>query len=223
MDKEKEAADKIKANDYEGAAQIYNDIIEERPNDPIAYINFGNVLLQMKDYTHAERFFRRAIELSPHTATAYFGLGNMYFEQSAYTKAQENFQKAMELGLDEADVYYMLGMTYYNQESYKRGLPYLQRAAELSPADAEIAFQYGLTLAQSGYVAEANTVFEKVIGEHPEHSDAHYNLGVIALFKDEVQKALDHFNNALAVQADHLLAANGKKQAEKRMDEIKKQ
>lgn len=44
------------------------------------------------------------------------------------------------------------------------------------------------------------------------HSDAYYNLGVIALYEEDLSGALDHFEKALEIQPEHVLAANAKKQ-----------
>ena len=222
MDKNKKAITLMKENQFEEAAALFSEVIEEEPNNPLGFINFGNLLLHVKDYNRAQRFFERAIEIDSNAATAYYGLGNLYFEESIYPRAQENFQKAIELGLEEGDVYYMLGMTLQKQEQFKLSLPYLLRATELAEKDEEILFQYGLSLAQSDNIIDAKTVFEKVLGINSEHSDAHYNLGVIALFHDDSHTALMHFEEALRSQPDHLLAANGKKNVEKLYNDIGK-
>ena len=46
---------------------------------------------------------------------------------------------------------------------------------------------------------------------NPDHTDAYYNLGVIELYNENMEDALNCFNKALRIQPDHLLAANGKK------------
>ncbi|WP_042223369.1 tetratricopeptide repeat protein [Oceanobacillus manasiensis] len=220
MDKNKQAIAHMQENKFEEAAALFTEVIEEKPNDPVGYINFGNLLLHVNDQERAQRFFEKAIELDEQAATAYYGLGNLYVEQANYGKAQVNYQKAIELGLEEADVYYMLGMTFLQQEHDKLALPYLLRASELAPEDEEILFQYGLALAQSDHISDAGSVFGKVIRLNGAHSDAHYNLGVIALFEDKINKGLEHFERALEAQPDHVLAQNGKKNAEQLLSEM---
>ncbi|SET77948.1 Tetratricopeptide repeat-containing protein [Oceanobacillus limi] len=219
MDKNTKAIELMKENKYEEAAAIFNEVIQEQPNDPLGYINFGNLLLHVKDPERAQRFFDKAIELDEKSATAYYGLGNLYFEQAEYKKAQVNFQQAIELGLEEADVYFMMGMTFQHQEHHKLALPYFLRATELKQDDVEMNFQYGLALAQSNLISDAKKVFEDVLSKDEKHSDAHYNLGVIAIYNEQAESALHHFNQALEIQPDHVLAANGKSQLEQLMEE----
>lgn len=219
MDKNRQAIAYMKEQQYEEAAKLFNEIIEENPKDPIGYINFGNLLLHMNDFERAERFFNRATELDEHAATAYYGLGNTYFEQEDYEQAKRNFKKAIDAGLDEADVYYMLGYTLQKDEQDLHAIPFLQRAAELEPDNEEFLFQYGLALAQNNHIDQAESVFLKVLTYNEKHSDAHYNLGVIALYKEKAEEALQYFEQATQIQPEHVLAQNGKKQVEKWLQE----
>jgi len=219
MNKNRQAIEYMKEQKYEDAAVLLNEIIEENPGDPVGYINFGNLLLHMNDHMRAERFFEKALELDSKAATAYYGLGNSYFEQSNYRKAQGYFQKAIDAGLNEADVYYMLGLTLQKEEQDKLAIPFLLRATELDPENDEFLFQYGLSLAQSNHIPEAESAFKQVLGKNSAHTDAHYNLGVISLFHENPEQALKHFNKALEIQPEHLLAQNGKKKVEEFLEE----
>lgn len=116
----------------------------------------------------------------------------------------------------------MLGITLQSQEQPRLALPYLLRATELNPDDEEVLFQYGLSLAQSDSLADAEAIFKRVLEINQAHSDAHYNLGVISLFNEKVQDALKHFDEALRIQPDHLLALNGKQNVEQFINENKK-
>src|SRR5699024_2112715 len=107
--------------------------------------------------------------------------------------------------------YFMLGMSLINQGYDKLALPYFMRAAELDPDDENIMFQYALTLAKNNQIDDAEKIFQTVVKKNPNHSDAHYNLGVIASFYSHYDEALHHFEEALRIQPDHMLAADGKR------------
>lgn len=204
---------------FEEAASCFNKVIEKAPEDPIGYINFGNLLLHMNDAERAERFFAKAITLDETAGTAYYGLGNLYFEQDDLQKAQTYYQKAIDSGLEEADVYFMLGLTLQQQEHDKFSLIYFQRAKELKPKDEAILFQYGLALAQTNQVVLAKEMFESVLELDQFHSDAHYNLAVAYLFEEKAEEALVHLAKAIEIQPDHLLAADAKATVEALIEE----
>lgn len=217
MEQQKRAIELMKEQKYDEAARIFNEFIENNPTDPVGYVNFGNLLMHMQEYDRAVRFFNKALELDDKTATAYYGLGNVYFEQEKYKKAQHSYQRAITHRLQVSDVYFMLGLSFQYQDANALSLPYLLRAVELEP-DEEKEFQFGLALAQEELLDEAKEMFEKVLTRNKEHSDAHYNLGVIALYDQDIETSLYHFEEALTYQADHALAANGMKQLQSFMD-----
>lgn len=57
MDKNAQGIEAMQKNDLETAVRLFTEVIEEHPNDPVGFINFGNVLLSMDDFERAERFF----------------------------------------------------------------------------------------------------------------------------------------------------------------------
>lgn len=217
----KEASKLIEEQKYEEAANLLSELIDRNPHDPIGYINFGNLCVYMRNYPEAETFFERAIELDSTAATAYYGLGNLNYERNSFNQAKIYYLKAIKLGLDISDVYYMLGLSLMNEEHNMVAIPYLLRAIELDQTDDEKLFQYGLALANSRFLKEAKATFHKLIARNHSYSDAHYNLGMISLYDDETSAALIHFETALQIQPDHVLAANGKDQVRKLLNKEK--
>lgn len=213
MTKLQEAIKRVSEKDYEGAAQLFIEYIDEEPKDPVGYVNFANLLSITNQVQEAERCFLKAIELDQNTATAYYGLGNLYVEQSLYAEAEKMFQHCIKLGLVEADVYFLLGMTHVKRKDIILALPFLQRAAELDK-QADMLFQYGLALAQTNFMSEAEEVLKEVLEIESEHADALYNLGVIAVHQDDTKIALSYFEQALNVQANHALAKQAKENLE---------
>lgn len=201
--------DKVVEKDYEAAAKLLVEYIDEEPADPLGFINLGNLLAATDQEVEAERLFLRAIELDDQVATAYYGLGNIYYNNGLYDQAEKMYQHCMKLGLDDADVFYMLGKTYVEREDTLLALPFLQRASELDKNPATM-FSYGLALAQTNYLQEAKLVLEAVIDLDQDHADALYNLGIIAVHDDAFDNALSYFERVLKLQPEHTLAQEAK-------------
>lgn len=64
---------------YEEAVKCFHEAIEQQPNDPVGYINFGNILATVGEEEKAIRFFHKALELDEKAATAYYGLGSSLY------------------------------------------------------------------------------------------------------------------------------------------------
>lgn len=211
LDKNQTGIEFMKEGKWEEAAKAFAEAIDEQPSDPVAYINFGNVLTAVGDTERAMNFYDKAITLDENATAAYYSKGGVYYDNQNFTEAKNMFELAMKKGLETGDNFFMLGMSLAQMGSSKLALPYLQRSTELLGNDAEAQFQYGLCLAREGFIDEAIIALEQAIKHEPEHADALYNLGVAYGYKENGEKALEMFNRALEVQPDHLLAGHGKK------------
>lgn len=210
MDKQEQAIQFIKEKDYEQAAKLFIEHIDEHPNDSVGYINFGNLLEMMNQHEEAERFFLKAIELDEKAATAFVGLGNLYYKRKLFAEAEKMLRHALHLGIEDSEVYYLLGLVHLQKEEKMLAIPFLQRASELSD-DIEKKFQYGLALAQANYADEAEKVLKEVVLKENSHADALYNLGIIMVHRDNLDEALYYFNQALAQDPGHKMAEDAKR------------
>jgi tetratricopeptide (TPR) repeat protein len=189
---------------YEDAVKAFTEAIEQNPEDPVGYINFGNVLAAMNEIERAERFFQKAITLDEKAATAYYGLANLYYNSERFLEAAKLYQKSLEYGIEGADSYYMLGKCFEKENQVKLALPYMQRAAELAPDDLQIRLSYGIILCKLEMFDLAKTELEYVLAQDEKNADAHYNLGVLyALSTDDAEKALHHLEQAFTIQPEH--------------------
>lgn len=201
----------IKEKEYDKALQLFIEWIERHPDDPIGYVNAGNLCAQLKQMKEAETFLLKAIELDETTATAFVSLGNIYYEESLYNEAGKMFHHALHLGYEDSDVYYLYGMTYVKTERPLLALPFLQRAVELGDR-VEYAFQYGLVLAQLQYIDEAEQVFDDVLAKDEAHVDALYNVAIIQIHRDNFTKAQSLLTKTLQLAPNHELAKNALEQ-----------
>ncbi|AYC29711.1 tetratricopeptide repeat protein [Paenisporosarcina cavernae] len=191
----------VQEKDYEKAAIHFNQAIEDAPNDPIGYINFGNLLARMNEIERAERFFQKAITLDESAATAYYGLANLYFESERLEEAAKLYEKAIRYELKSADAYYMLARSLDNLGSTKLALPYYQRAAELEKKDIQIQLSFGICLATLEMFEEAKEQFFVVLALDENNADAHYNLGVLyAVSTEDIESAKHHLHQAVTLQ-----------------------
>ncbi|MCM3663890.1 tetratricopeptide repeat protein [Mesobacillus subterraneus] len=211
MDKNQTGIEFMKEGKWEEAAQAFMEAIEAHPADPVAYINFGNVLTAVGDIERALNFYNKAISLDENATAAYYSKGGLYYDEQNFEEAKNMFELAMKKGLETGDNFFMLGMSLAQMGNSRLALPYLQRSTELLENDAEAHFQYGLCLAREGFIDEAVISLEQAVTLDSQHADALYNLGVAYGFKEDGEKALEMFNRALEIQPDHLLAGHGKK------------
>lgn len=197
----------LQDGEYEKAIEAFMKAAEAEPDNPVGYINLGNVFASAGDIERAERFFQKAISLDEQAGSALYGLGNLYFTNERFEEAAKLYEKAIRAGLDEADAYYMLGKCLRNADNSKLALPYFQRAAELAPTDLEIRLSFGILLAEMELFEEAKKEFAFILANDAENADAHYNLGVLyAVSTDRKDDALLHLEKAFTIEPEHTQA-----------------
>jgi tetratricopeptide (TPR) repeat protein len=206
--------DYLKKGKFEEAAKSLEEMIKADPQNPVHYINFGNLLSAVHEHEKAILFFDKALSLDENAAAALYGAGIACYHLEQFSKAAKLFQEAIKGGLGDGDTYFMAGMSLVSLGENRLAFPYLLRTTELNEKDDEALFQFGLCQGRIGNVKEALNTFKKVTEINQDHADAWYNLGVSYSFFDQDKEALDAFEKALAIQPQHYLAGNGKKNIE---------
>ncbi|WP_397539409.1 tetratricopeptide repeat protein [Rummeliibacillus pycnus] len=203
MDYNEEGVKAVQEKRYEDAAKAFTQAIEANPEEPVGYINFGNLLASMDDIERAERFFQKAITLDENAATAYYGLANLYYNSERYMEAAKLYERSIRNGIEGADAYYMLGKSFEHEDQPKLGLPYMQRAAELAPEDLQIRLAYGIILCTLELFEPAEKELQYVIDTDWNNADAHYNLGVLyAVSSERIEDAMYHLKQAFTLQPE---------------------
>lgn len=207
MGHNEQAIEALQAGNFEKAVEEFIKAAEESPDDPVGYVNVGNVFASIGDIGKAEPFFQKALTLDGEMGTAYYGLANLYFNQDRYDEATTLYEKAISCGVQEADAYFMLGKSLERAEKGRLALPYLQRALELAHEDLEIRLSYGILLANEGVYDLAEDQFKSILEEEPENSDAHFNLGFLyAVSTEDKDQALHHLERAYTIDPEHVQA-----------------
>lgn len=207
MGHNEEAIQALEAGNFEKAVAEFIRAAEEAPDDPVGYVNVGNVFASIGDAEKAEPFFQKALVLDPEMGTAFYGLANLYFNQERYDEAATLYEKSIQAGVNEADAYYMLGKSLERSEKGKLGLPYMQRAMELAPEDLEIRLSYGILLANEGVYDLAEDEFKTILQADETNADAHFNLGFLyAVSTEDRESALYHLKQAFTIDPEQIQA-----------------
>ncbi|WKB36859.1 tetratricopeptide repeat protein [Terrilactibacillus sp. S3-3] len=207
---------------YEEAARAFDQAIERDPVNPVGYTNFGNLLIAVQQPERSLAFFEKALQLDPEFASAAFGYGNALFEWRSIRKRWPGLKRPGKPAWMTVIFFYMIGLCCLQLEQSGRALAAFQRAVELNASDTEARFQYGLILAKLGQIEAAEKQLGQVLkddGPGGRHADAYYNLGVIAMYKDDAKEASRCFEEALKRQSGHMLAAHALAELKKRKEE----
>ncbi|MDI3392372.1 tetratricopeptide repeat protein [Pseudomonas sp. V98_8] len=120
--------------------------------------------------------------------------------------------------LETAKLY--TGMYYSRIKKYAEAENLLGQAMEINSANRETVFQLAICKRALGKFDEAAKLYTLVLEQDPGYAAAHHHLGMIEERYKNLDKAVFHFESAMAIKAEPQYAANLVSVLEKQVTEI---
>lgn len=100
----------IQDNNYTAAISIFNKVIDDKPENHLAYFFRGVSKMELGDFLGAESDFEQAIRIHRGYSPGYYYLGVIKAEKKDYYDALKNFDKAIQINCTNSD--------YFNARGY---------------------------------------------------------------------------------------------------------
>ena len=124
----------INAQDYQQAANAFNQEVEAHPDNEVAWTGLANAYLNLRQYDEALHAAREAQIVAPGTETAllYEGLAHLY--KGDASSALDALQGAVRVNEEYYIAYYYIGLIYEQGNDMRQAYENAQKAIEQSPA-----------------------------------------------------------------------------------------
>ncbi len=140
----KEAASKLRLNDFQGALDLIQKAITLCPDSASylgirgrAYIGLGKFEIGMKDLD-------KAVALNQNSVDAYLGRGMAYYQKNKYQEAFEDLSNAIKLNNKLAEAYLYRAYSCEGMQKHQSALYDYQEVQRLKPGDALAFYKSGL-------------------------------------------------------------------------------
>ena len=185
----KEAAEKIRQGDYDGALVDLKPILEKNPKDSNALYLVGMAYLKKKMWAEAVEPFQQVIEASPKFAAAYYQLGVTYQQLADSDKALEHYRKAMGLDPTNPDSAYNAGLILFGRSAMDEALALFEKALALKPDDPAFLEMAGRCYINRADFAKAIAYLEKAkTGYAADQEKVKFLEELIAKLKEQIKK-----------------------------------
>ncbi|MEX0799393.1 MAG: tetratricopeptide repeat protein [Bacteriovoracaceae bacterium] len=146
-------------------------------------------------------------ELSPaqKKAKLFYNHGTRNLISQDYTQALKNLKQAASLDPENSDIHNNLGMAYYFKKSEKKAELHIKKAVKLNPQNTDAKLNLASIHLKNNSLAEAERLYNNILedltyeGQHR----TYYNLGVVALKRNNTARAIENFNKSLEVSAGY--------------------
>lgn len=136
---------------------------------------------------------------SSQNADTFFELGMCEWYKANLVEAEQAFNNVLKLDSDFAMARFWLGQCFKRQFKDEQLVALYSKLLEEFPAWSAVAFDLALAYEGIGKVTEATTCFEKLIDVNRTNSVAFYHLGNLYLKTGQIQKAIQTYQEGLAI------------------------
>ena len=191
------------ANKLNCAVAAFENALRLDDQDWRARYNLALALIQKGEAKKATNHLRILIQQKPESPEAHNVLGSILRQQGELPAAEEEYKTALKCDPAFAPAALGLGQTLIDQKHYTAAKDYLQDALRASPApqtQAQLLTLLAVAFAQNGETDQAIGTLERMIKDHPDDAEAHFNLATVYARQGPAlgyQKAIANFKDAV--------------------------
>ncbi len=148
----KQATDKLKGGDAAGAALLYEQVLQNEPDNELVLLGLGDAYLNSRRYEEAKQIANRTLALSSENLRALNQLGLIAINQNDAASAMGYFQKAVDINYKFSTAWYYMAMIKMQSNNLNGALADIDKCIEHAPR-----FKQGYALAAQIYQKMGNS------------------------------------------------------------------
>ena len=163
------------------------------PDSIPTLFKLSELYLITKQYAYAGSAVETILKRDPQNAEGYFMLGMIFKEMGDEAKAINGFQKAADFNADNKDAFIELGQLFTKRKS-PLALKYFDNALRIDSLDLNAIMGKAYYYQVQNQLPDAIALYRKAVEIDPHFYSALFNLGLIYLDQNDVDKAYQHFD-----------------------------
>lgn len=186
------------------AIKFFELSISVNRNQPVVLSNFGNALRDLSRRVEAESMYRLAVDMLPTLVDAWYQRGVLATETLDFALARHCLTRALELK-GESRTYLALGRLELEAGHPSAAQTHAQTMRAIWPRDARAVALEARALARQAddnSALRAEALIHAALTQVDDPAALHYELGLLAYERDDTGRAVDAFEQALALRPD---------------------
>ncbi len=180
------------------AIKDFNQVVELRPQNAMAFLQRGKAYLLNKQFENAAINFSTAGNIDLKLIEAHLLAAESYREMERYSEALSAYQKALAQDKDNPQIYFEMGNMWVIQENYPQALTSFKEAIKKKKDYAEALYNRGLIYLKLLDSKSALDDFSAALKARPNLVEAYYERGRIKHFTEgKLEEAIADFSTAL--------------------------
>lgn len=194
---------------YDLAETELRRILTEQPEHAEALSWLGLCLIEQKKYDEAEQATKQAIGLAPDSAFAHYAQSWVLHDRNKLTEAEAAITQALQYDPYSPSYLALQSQIRISRKNWKGALEAAETGLMLDPDHVECNNLRAMALVNLGRQKEAAVSLQTTLQNDPDDAITHANLGWTFLDQGKVEKAIEHFREALRLDASSEWAQTG--------------
>jgi Flp pilus assembly protein TadD len=191
------------------AEEVLRDYMVGEPDDVAAHVLLTQSLLLQERPKAALESAERAVGLDPTWSHTHWVKGRVLLDLDERKGARLCAEQAIELEPEDPDNYGLSAQVYVSERNWKDAIVEAEHGLSLDPNHSLCRHLLSHSLTKSGKQGVARESLEAGLADNPMDPDAHVQLGFQSLHVGDTDRALEAFEEALRLDADHEGARDG--------------
>jgi len=159
-DRAGEALDK---GDAATAIQLYNELLQQRPESIEARINLGVALAHEGRYGEAEQEYRQVLSRDPQNEMARLNLALALYKRADFNGAHDEFEAVHKLHPANQQALYLLADCDLRLGKYKETIALVEPSYDSRPDDGALGYLLGTALIKDGQTEKGAAVIDQIM------------------------------------------------------------
>ncbi|NJK88868.1 MAG: tetratricopeptide repeat protein [Myxococcales bacterium] len=194
---------------WQKAEADYRTVLAADPKDESAAVNLGAVLREQGKVDEAIKVYEAQLENDEFDGDLLNNLSVLYREKKDYERSIGAIRKLLMRDKNNVDAYKNLALVYFAQDKLRLSQTILENARSMAEEqgkkDPDIFVNLGMIYLGKNENGRAMAAFKRALELEPEHTEANYNIGALALSHrdyDLAAKSYEVVSKALPTSAD---------------------
>lgn len=183
------------------AAEQFRNALAQTPEDPVTHAMMAFCLLVQKEDRKAREEAELAVHLGPDLAYAHYALAYVLEQLGQLEKAKAACDESIRLDPQHADYWARLAIIEARRLNWARALEAADAGLEIDAVHGDCTRVRAVALRSLGRVEESHAVVRSALQQAPDSALTHNMAGWASLRSGDDEQAIEHFREALRLNA----------------------
>jgi len=195
--------------DLDGAARLYNEILDDDPDVLIAYERLGEIYMLQERFAEAAQIFSFAVPLRPDWSKSYIKLAEAQIELGQGAEAEQTLLGALQLAAPTAGAYCLLGYLSERKPDYPAAIEHYRSCSRLDPESPTPRTLIANAYLQTGDLDAAEDNARRALALDESAEAAHFTLAHVYSRRGDAERAVAEYLAEVSTNPDHVGAHFG--------------